>query len=445
MDWVRSVLDSSSGQRLSSVSTSNLPGHFPDSPSETTRHHNVMTTAGAYINYLLVRPATFLVYITLSVLARICQVIYFFERPNEGSSSTVGTTVSNALMNDPIARAEHFVRELEENLSPSQQFSSYHSDRNLEHLPPFFQGSYTQALYMASTRAKFLYVYLTNSISEGSQSLFTKVVTNPKFTEIFKENEHAIIWGGDVTNPEAYQLANSLNITKFPMLGLLCLTRTTSMTPEGPRKSVPRISLISKVQGGLNDSRDPDAVIQSKFKKRMVKYESDLVLIRSELREKYLSEAMRRQQDADYQRSLLRDKQRKEEKLNKKLSEKYLKWKQPYFKKLQSNKEVGNSSRIAIKFENGQRITVLFPKDSPVEDVFMFVELYTRDMLDDIYEATMSEADAQALFRDFTMKFDFRLTSSIPPRPTLNNIDMKTRIEDVSFIFPSGLLMVEQS
>ena len=37
-----------------------------------------------------------------------------------------------------------------------------------------------------------------------------------KFLKIFRTNENIIIWGGDLTNPEAYQLANSLAVTKFP-------------------------------------------------------------------------------------------------------------------------------------------------------------------------------------------------------------------------------------
>ena len=54
-----------------------------------------------------------------------------------------------------------------------------------------------------------------------------------------------------MTNPEAYQLANSLAVTKFPFLGLLCLTRSLKMTPEGPRKTVSKLSLVSKIQGNI--------------------------------------------------------------------------------------------------------------------------------------------------------------------------------------------------
>ncbi|OBA23366.1 hypothetical protein METBIDRAFT_76422 [Metschnikowia bicuspidata var. bicuspidata NRRL YB-4993] len=438
MDRIREVLNFPSIQRPLSNGPLNFPGHFPEAEIRET------TAQLPYFNLLFVRPVTILVYLVLLLFFQVTQVLYFLGNSDSRSSLSAGTTASNALINDPISRAEHFVRELEENLLPLQQFTLYHSDRNSQYLPPFFQGSYTQALYMASTRAKFFYVYLTNLMSDGSQSLFAKVITNPKFRSIF-QNEHVIIWGGDVTDPEAYQLANSLNITKFPMIGLLCLTRTTSMTPDGPRKSSPRISLILKIQGGLKDSTNPESLIHNKFVKRMAKYDGDLVIIRAELREKYLTEAMRHRQDADFQRSLLIDKQKKERKRLKKLSEKYLKWKQPYFKHLQESTEARGTLRIAIKFETGQRVTVMFPKNSPVEDIFLFVELHNRKMLDDMYETTMSDADAQALFRGFDMKFEFRLTSSIPPRPTLNDIHMQTPIEDVNFIFPSGLLMVERT
>lgn len=455
--WVSRLFGAQPYEPLNQSSTQNLPGHFPGDPHESVgpaprgafNSESVSTATSTvlhWVNYLLIKPVTVLVVVLLSLLARFLQVLYFNDVENQRcrSSSQTATTSNNVLMNDPISKVDNFVRELEENLLPEQQFSLHHSDSNVRHLPPFFQGSYTQALYMATYRAKFLFVYLTNSDNEASQTIFNRVVTNQKFISIFTNSDSQnIIWGGDLKNLEAYQLANSLNVTKFPFLGLLCLTRTSTMTPRGPSKTPPKISLILKIQGGMSDSQDADAVIFSKFNKRMHKYEPELALIRADLREKYMSEVMRRQQDLDYQKSLLKDKQKKQEKMTKQLASEYLKWRQPYFVGLREDQDRTNKAKIAIKMVDGTRATFYLPKESPVEDIFTFVELHNSGMLEASAPSTLSDTEANKRFGGFDMPYKFKLLSPMPPRQLLNDLERTTKIQDVNYIYPSGLLMVE--
>lgn len=444
MDWPTSVFGVRFWGRAESPneSTSSLPGHFPsdrESQNPSSNARSTLTSVSGAFNYLLLKPIAVVLAIALSILGRVLAFIYFRDLVRSRRSST---GINNALMNDPIRRVEQFVLDLEENLLPQQQFSTYHSDHSVA-LPPFFQGSYTQALYMATSRAKFLFVYLTNPQNDGAQSLFQRVITNQKFISIFtSDSDPNIIWGADLTNPEAYQLANSLNITKFPVLGLLCLTRSTTMTPEGPKKTAPRISLVLKIQGGLPEGQDADALIHSKFIKRMMKYEPELAVIRSELRDRYMT-MMRRKQDMDYHESLLRDKQKKLERERKALAEKYLGWKQPYIYDIVNSTDRVDKAKIAIRVGDGSRLTVLFPKDAPIEDVFTLVELKNRGKLEQRENSGISDEQAHTLFSGFQFKYDFRLISTVPPRPCLNDLTSRTKIELVPFIYPSGLLMVD--
>lgn len=421
--------------------TLNVPGLFPSSDLEASQLSR--ETISTYVKVLLVQPASAIFLLLLELIKQYLRMLYFFE-PRDHLSSRNGTSFNNALINDPIRRVEQFVQQLEENLLPLQQFAQYHSDSNTLNLPPFFQGSYTQALYMATHRAKFLFIYLTNNENEEASSLFLKIITNPKFISIFTTSpDQNIIWGGDLANPEAYQLANSLNITKFPALGLICLARSTVMTPDGPVKSAPRISLISKIQGGLRDDQSPESIISNKFIKRMMKYEKDLAAIRTSLREKYISESMRRKQDMDFQRALARDRQKKLEKEQKLLFIKYLEWRKPYFLDLLQNTDPTDKAKIAIKLSQGPRMTALFPKDSPVRDIFVLVELKKRGMLDDASTGSQIVDQGQNIFDDVIMDFDFKLTSTVPPKLILNDEDPKTKIESLDYIYPSGLLMME--
>lgn len=429
----------------------NLPGSFPaeDGPERTSRTPTLRSSIGKWLVFLIVAPITVAAVITLSFLSKFFSFLYLenSEALRHRSGSETATTSCNALMNDPISKVERFVRALEENLLPEQLHSSNNPDRNVAALPPFFQGSYTQALYMAINRGKFLYVYLTNPSNESSSSIFDHIVTNPKFISIFTtENRHNqnIIWGGDLTNLEAYQLANSLNVTKFPFLGVLCLTRTSTMTPQGPSKTAPKISLILKIQGGIGEA-DPDKIILSKFIKRAMKYEPELALIRADLKEKYMAELVRKQQNADYQQSLLKDRQKKAQKAQKRLAADYLRWKQAHIQQLREQQdEHEGKAKIAIKMAGGNRETFYFPEDSPIEDIFLFVELHQKSLLDEPSNFTLADREAEDKFKAFSYPYQFRLVSPVPPLPLLNDYEKSTPVKEVGFIYPSGLLMVER-
>lgn len=454
--WINRLFGSSS-ESSNQANTNNLPGHFPTNAEESVQPvsrgvnshflSNAAESARQWVTYLVIKPVVVIVVVMLNILARFLQILYFKDVQQQGRylGANTATTNSNALINDPISKVDRFVRDLEENLLPQQQFLLQNSDSNLANLPPFFHGSYTQALYMATHRAKYLFVYLTNPRNESLETIFHRVITNQKFISIFTSHENAnqnIIWGGDLTNLEAYQLANSLNVTKFPFLGLLCLTRTSTMTPQGPSKSAPKISLILKIQGGIGPDQDADTLILNKFIKRMVKYDTELISIRNELREKYMSEVMRRQQDMDFQRSLLRDKRKKEEKANRKLTEQYLQWRLTYFLSLMADADRTNKAKVALKLVDGSRITFYFHKEAPISDIFEFVELHSRGMLQgDV--APVSDSEARVLFKDFSMPYRFRLVSAVPPRQVLNDLDRSAKIMHIDYVYPSGLLMVE--
>ncbi|WPK24533.1 hypothetical protein PUMCH_001809 [Australozyma saopauloensis] len=434
MDLLRSQF---SRLRQSLPQPQQMPGNYPSSPRQELSWY---VQVSKQVNYILITPLALCVRALMSVLSLLFKTLYVLDKPRESSSDVRATS---ALLNDPIRRAEQFVAELEENLPITQQQQPSFPGQAVTNLPPFFQGSYSLALYMANTRAKFLFVYLTNSHTEGSKSLFEKVITNKKFNELVSDTEKTIIWGGDVAQAEAYQLATNLNISKFPMLGLLCLTRATKMTPEGPTKEAARISLVLKIQGGIRDSADVGALIHSKFVKKMMRYEPELALIRAELRERLAEEQLRRTQQENFQKSLQQDKLKKMRKEKEELLVKYLKWRQPHILRIVAGEATSPTLRVAFKFENGQRVTLNFSQESSIEDLFTYVELSIRNMLNSHYEVLLSDEEAQSLFNKQARDYKCRLTSSVPPRSSLNEYPLTTLVKDVPFITPSGLLMVE--
>ncbi|WEJ95114.1 UBX domain-containing protein 10 [Yamadazyma tenuis] len=415
-------------------SSSNIPGAYPQEsgesvePSARNRFNSrnielYLSKALEYIQMVVIKPIIFILFVVFTVFAKLINTIYFrdqFKRHRLNSGT----------LYDPLNKSNKFIRDIEDNLQPGQ---------NHDMLPPFYQGSYTQALYMATHKAKFLFVYLTNPENENNSSIFNKVVINDKFKALFNDPDF-IIWGGDLTNPESYQLANSLNVTKFPFLGLLALTRTTTMSPNGPVKSTPKISLLVKIQGEIGSSTNVNALIQNKFVKKIEKYEPELRLIRKELLDKFINQVFTQQQDLNYQRSLAKDRLKKEQKMQEQLEEEYFKWKLDYFNNL-NLEEITDKAKIAIKIPNGERVTRLFPADSDISEIFDYVELTRKDYFNKSFDKNV---DPSKLV-DFRPTYKFKLMSPLPPKITLNEqLNNNILIKHLNCIYPNGLLIVEE-
>lgn len=286
-NWLRNYfqLPSSSNSPYPPLNNSernnNLPGSFPNEEQTNLNQgplvnsqaiSNTFRSFNSWLNYILIQPLIIVVMIVFRVLSMLINIIYSKDH----------TTRHDII--DPVSKASRFIRELEENLEPPQLYhdtvgttsSATSAQDASDRLPPFVLSSYTQALYLAKTRAKFLFIYISNAQKD---ELFSNIITNEEFIKLFL-NSNIIIWGGDVRNLEAFQVGNSLNVTKYPFLGLLCLTRTTKMTPQGPTKTSPKISLVAKLQGNIKCTPN---LIEEKFIKKIKKYERELGQMREEL------------------------------------------------------------------------------------------------------------------------------------------------------------------
>lgn len=420
-------LQGGNGPAFQPINVTAVPGAFPQEEPVPERRSPLANKTSWILQAVIIKPFVFLLMIIYRLFVTLASTLFYRDLSYYDK------------INQPIDKVGKFVRYLEENLTTEESTSLS--------LPPFFQGSYTQALYMATNRAKFLFVYLTNPQNEYDEEIFKNIIINPEFLDLFSpsnaNNSNLLIWGGDLTNPEAYQLANSLNVTKFPFLGLLCLTSITTMTPEGPIKSSPKISLISKIQGNLTSNSNPNILIQSKFKNKLLKYEPNLSNIRNDLRNKFMSQVLNKQQEINYQNSLNKDKIKKQKKIYEKELKQFLIYKLDEFKSWPQNDTTSGLAKIAIKFVNGSRKTFAFPPENKIEDIYIYVELVNREYYDSTsLSSSITPEEFEAKFKDFRPKFNFELMSPLPPRLSLKDLK-ELKIKDVSGVYPNGLLIVE--
>lgn len=406
-----------------------VPGSYirleEDRPEPTfLRRPSKVVTA---INFVVIKAMAIIMQLVSRVMAVVLNLIHFPD------AQLLRDSLSYTQLLDPIDKVNKFVRGLEDHLP---------NDADRSQLPPFFEGLCSQAFYMATRRAKFLFVYLTNDENEHALSIFHQIVLNPDFRRLFT-NPNILIWGGDLTNPEAYQLANSLGVTKFPFLGLLCLTRSTKMTPMGPVKTLPTISLVLKIQGGLTPQTNASALIQTKFVTTLAKYLEELGVMRLELMEKYQHELMMRQMKLRYEELLQRDKLKKIHRQRKQDEDQWLRY-QATHKFATPDQTQG--ARVAFKFNDGSRRQINIDGNRKVEDLYIYVELWNRGFLGDDGPSTLldlSELEFNQKYANFHMQYTFSLALASPPRQKLDDV-RDQQINSILAVYPSGLLVVQQ-
>lgn len=443
--WINSLTRRNTYQSIEdSTAVGHIPGSFPDEEADSRNTQMVNSSSVKHnmkrlwnlVEYLLIKSFIIVFVALFRVLIKLFNVFYSRAMCFSGKSKTI------SLVN-PQDTVEEFIARLKEDLPPSQTFPQSVSENATEAvLPPFFKSNHTQALYMATHRAKFLFVFLTNSANENSETFLRNLISRPDFVSLF-EDPNVVIWGGDVREPEAYQFANSLNATELPFLGLLCLTRGTFMSPQGPVKTAPKLSLILKVQGDL--AGQSSALITERFTQKMKTFDHELNLIRAEIRSNFMSQVLIRRQNLKYETSLRKDRMKRKQRIEQKRREEYLKWKAKYFLQLQREGSHENKAKIAIKFTTGERETFYFPTNLLLYDLFTFTEVKRKNYINEV-ECDMTDDEAQNKFNDFRLSFDFNLVLPLGRKIHLSEYlqdDPNVEIKDIGYICPKGLLLVE--
>lgn len=295
----------------------------------------------------------------------------------------------------------------------------------------FFEGGYTSALFIANRNARFIMVYLHSDEHDDTPEFIQNTLLSPLVLDFIKEH-NILVWGGNVSNSEAYQVANAAGATKFPFVGLVALQSKTRETPEGTTASSPKLSVVAKSQGLVS----PEKLV-SKFAEQVDKLEPTLISIRAERQQQELSRVIREQQDSAYQASLQRDRliaeQRKLEAIAKKKRLQWLQWRASNLLPEVEATAKGQFARVAIRTTTGERISRRFPKDAPLEEIYAFVELYQCGMVDNF--SAVDKPD------DFEFHYAFKLISPMPRAELMPSLD--AQIKDDPSVWPGGNLIVE--
>ncbi|KAL4871206.1 hypothetical protein BDV12DRAFT_164395 [Aspergillus spectabilis] len=302
----------------------------------------------------------------------------------------------------PKDTAARFIREFEEE----------YGTHSLE----FLENGYNMALERAHRDLKFLLVVLCASEHDHTDAWVRETLLSKEVTDFVNDPQNNIIvWGGNVQDAEAYQVANSLRCTKFPFAAAIAHTPGVSSTA---------MSVIARVSGATSP-----AEFVEKLRTGISQNKEPLERIRSTRAEQQASRSLREQQDSAYERSLAIDRERarqrreaeaarqREEQLaaeRQAAEEKQIRdleqWKQWRSQSIpdEPSTDVKDAVRISIRLLSGERVVRRFAPDADMEELYAFVECY------DILKEVSSEKTTAERPDGFDHAYGFRLVSPMP-------------------------------
>ncbi|KAH3661744.1 hypothetical protein OGAPHI_005922 [Ogataea philodendri] len=302
--------------------------------------------------------------------------------------------------------------------------------------PDFLECAYSHALHFAKKDARWLVLYIHSEENQDTKSFVDDVLINPAFLQYIKDKQ-MLVWGGDIKDSEAFQVANQFKVTKLPFLGLLCLTVTETPTASGIQQSSPVLSMVCKIQGPT-----PVEKVISKFQKSYSKFNPTLQTLRAEFERLEHDRNTRQLQDQAYENSLQRDRLRRlaearEQRAHQEqlqlaaLKTQWLKWR----KSTLLPEPRSGGARTAIRLPNGSRLRRNFDKTAKIEEIYAFVECC---QLNDV---EINDSDSLERPIGYEHRYEFQIYT-VYPREVVS-VDDDVAIADSQQVFPDGNLIVE--
>ena len=305
---------------------------------------------------------------------------------------------------------------------------------------PIFEGGYAQAYDKARDELKFLMVVLISPEHDDTNSFVRDTLLHPDvLTFIQDHGDKIIVWAGNVQDSEAYQVASSVNCTKFPFVGLVVYTSATSS-----------MSLISRISGPTS----PSFLIR-KFRIAISQNNQHLDSVRSQRAQQQASRHIREAQNSAYERSLAQDRERarlkreaaaakereekdarREEEARGRKARDLAQWKRWRAQRIsdEPSEHSREAVRISIRMPSGERILRRFEPNVTLEDLYAFVDCF------DIIEEEGISKKTETCPDNFEHKYQFRLVSPMP-REAYELADGGTIRERIG---KSGNLIVER-
>jgi FAS-associated factor 2 len=306
---------------------------------------------------------------------------------------------------NPTDTAARFMREFEE------EYGVTHGTL------PFHESGYAQAFDLAKRDLKNLLVVLLSPEHDDTAPFVRDTLLSPDLIEYIKDPANNIVlWAGTVQDAEAYQVANALNVTRFPFASLIAHTPSVSSTA------------MSKIATSTGPVSSQDLI--AKFTTSISAHKEELDRLRAQRQEQELNRSLRQEQESAYERSLAQDREkarkRKEEEAEKEkaereereraerkadLARKLAQWRRWRAQSIpaEPGAEAKDVVRVSVRMPSGERVVRKFRAEAELEELYAFVECC--DLLGE--EAAVEEKEIQEP-EGYEHVYKFQLVSPMP-------------------------------
>jgi FAS-associated factor 2 len=313
----------------------------------------------------------------------------------------------------PADNARRFIRE----------FSEEYGINDL----PFVESGFNLALDNAKKDFKFLLVVLLSPSHDDTSSWVRETLLSPQLnTFLTTRHNELLLWGGNVQDAEAYQVADAVQCTKFPFTALLC------HTPDSPPSG------MTTIMRALGPTSPNDLI--TKLTTALTTQQPQLTSARLSHHQTQASRTIRQEQDSAYERSLAVDRararQKRDEAAARARDEKaalakaqaahataqalsqWRRWRAHSLPPEPNPSTSPNSIRLSIRLPSGDRLVRAFPAHAPLDDLYAFVECHHL-LLPPTESASVSDPEKAELPpspppEGFTHRYQFRLVSPMP-------------------------------
>ncbi|GAK64421.1 uncharacterized protein PAN0_005d2635 [Moesziomyces antarcticus] len=339
----------------------------------------------------------------LLFLARVLRLRSLFPSLFGSGGGSQGSSAS-----DPRTSAERFVRELEletggttSRSGPSTgqgpQEDGYDTGSSvLKRLPPFFVGSYTDALRQAKEQIKILAIVLVSREHGDVDRFKQNTLTDNELVELLSRDDF-IVWGGDVREREAYSVARTLQASTYPFVAFIALQppRQSRRAAAASLGSSPRPAVLSRLEGSPSSATSAASIASHISDVLLPRTRVYMDRLRAERRRHEMERELRAEQDRAYQEASRRDAeriaQRREEERRKAVEAQRRREEHEQKEELQRRQQVWRrwafnslvprepgatqeAVRFSVRLPSGKTLARRFSPLDPVEAVFAYVE-----------------------------------------------------------------------
>ncbi|KAJ2016833.1 Ubx domain-containing protein [Coemansia sp. S680] len=310
--------------------------------------------------------------------------------------------------------------------------------------PPFFAGTYTRALEAARREVKHLVLVLWSTEHDDAEAM-GQALTHPEVVAYLSQPQF-IVWAGNVARSEAFQVASTLEAAAFPFIALAALKPQSRLgAATGERFQLQLVARIDGLPKLSNAQSASESDRLARFICRLIGdsialHEAELWEARRDQEELEAERRLREQQNAAYEASLARDREREAEarvleearRIERQKEEDRLRdaqraremreqWQWATLARLLLEEEQETAAgtdmcKLNLRLESGRRVVRAFPAGVQMQRLFDFVE--TRDVASQ-WESrgeTPYGSDLRSVLppEDYTHEYDFVLVSQFP-------------------------------